>query len=629
MFYDSRSLHCKEPFGAVEAGTPVTFRLRPPHAWACSRVYVHVNHEFGGEQFTFPAEWIGFEGEDDVFRFTLDTSKLLGPVWYHFSWEIAGRRAGCLGPPPQRTGGVGTRYDDNPPSYQLTVYEKNDTPDWYGRGLTYQIFPDRFHRSNIPDPSGMSGKRRVHKNWSDCPDYAPDVNGEVKNSDFFGGDFKGVTEKLPYLQSLGVKTLYFTPIFEASSNHRYDTADYLSVDPMLGTETDFAKLCRSAKKRGIRVILDGVFNHTGYDSVYFNGRGTYPELGAHQSKESRYFEWYGFENWPDRYSAWWGVYTLPQVNESCPSYRDFIIGSDGSVIRKWLRLGSSGWRLDVADELPDEFIEELRAAVKEECTDGVVIGEVWEDASNKVAYSVRRRYFLGRGLDGVMNYPFRNAAIAFVLGGNSTEFAEQMESLRENYPKPCLYSCMNTLGTHDTPRILTVLGAVQENWDQPKALRSTLKLSPEQYTLAVNRLRVAAGILFAFPGSPTVYYGDEAGLEGFEDPFNRRGYPWGEENKELLDWYTRLSQCRNTQEALQSGDIHYLPTVPQVLAFKRSAGKNGEVFCVFNRGGDAQEVTLPASHALQDLLGGGTFDARHEKTPVQIPAFGVMYLVKP
>lgn len=626
MFFDSRSPKCKTPFGAVAAGTEVTFTLRPPRAWACKRVFAHFDHEFGNERFTFPAEWIGFEEDCDVYRFILDTSKMLGPIWYHFSYEMDGRLGGYIGPAQGRAGGVGARFDENPPNYQLTVFEKNDTPSWYGRGMTYHIFPDRFHRSQIPDPVGMVGVRRVHKNWSDCPDYAPDSNGEVKNSDFFGGDFEGVISKLPYLHGLGVKTIYFSPIFEAASNHRYDTANYLSVDPMLGTEEDFSRLCREAKTLGIRVILDGVFNHTGFDSVYFNGRGTYPDYGAYQSTDSEYYTWYDFQSWPDQYSSWWGIYTLPQVNENLPEYRNFIIRSDAAVVRKWLRLGAAGWRLDVADELPDSFIEELNEAVREECKDGVVIGEVWEDASNKVSYGARRRYLLGRELDGVMNYPFRDAVIAFVLGGSSAEFTERMETLRENYPRGCFYSMMNALGTHDTPRILTVLGATQEEWDMPKALKSQSRLSPERYELAVSRLCVAAGILFAFPGSPTVYYGDEAGLEGFEDPFNRRGYPWDDENTRLLEWYGRLSRCRNESEALQSGEIHYVAAQDQILCFRRTHKKKEELFCAFNRDGAPQALTLHAHGTLTDLLSGERFETKQGKCTIPMPPFAVRYL---
>lgn len=626
MFYDSRSTKCKTPFGAVAAGTKVTFILRPPRSWACSRIFIHVDHEFGNERFTFNAEWTGFEEDCDLFRFTLDTSKFLGPVWYHFSYEMDGRIGGYIGPAQGRAGGVGARYDEYPPNYQLTVYEKNDTAAWYGRGMTYHIFPDRFHRSRIPDPTGMVGFRRVHKKWSDCPDYAPDSNGEVKNSDFFGGDFQGVVLKLPYLQELGVKTIYFSPIFEAASNHRYDTADYLSVDPMLGTEEDFKRLCHEADKLGIRVILDGVFNHTGFDSVYFNGRGTYPDLGAYQSTDSEYYSWYDFQLWPNQYSSWWGVYTLPQVNENLPEYRNFIIHSDAAVIRKWLRLGAAGWRLDVADELPDSFIEDLRTAVREERKDGVVIGEVWEDASNKISYSTRRRYFLGRELDGVMNYPFRDAVIAFVLGGTSAEFTERMETLRENYPRACFYSQMNALGTHDTPRILTVLGADHEDWMMPKALKSQFKLPPDRREMALSRLCVAAGILFAFPGSPTVYYGDEAGLEGFEDPFNRRGYPWGSENKKLLGWYKRLSAARNQSEALQSGDIHFIATPPQVLCFRRTHGKKEDIICAFNRSDSSQTISLSASERLKDMLSDETYESKRGKCQIVLPPYGVRYV---
>ncbi|MDR1737155.1 MAG: glycoside hydrolase family 13 protein [Oscillospiraceae bacterium] len=628
MFFDSRDLRHKSPFGAVPAGTPVSFRLTPPRAWQVGAVRLHVIDEFGGRKFVVEAERDGIEADCDAFSCVLDTKGLLGPVWYYFSYEMGGGQpGGFIGPASGLSGGVGTRYESEPPSYQLTVYKQSSVPDWYGRGITYHIFPDRFCRSVIPNPAGMVGSRRVHRRWGDCPDYLPDSGGEIKNRDFFGGNLLGVIEKLDYLDKLGVKTIYFSPVFEAASNHRYDTADYMSVDPMLGTEGDFTALCKAAAERGIRVLLDGVFNHTGFDSVYFNGRGTYPELGAYQSKESKYFDWFDFQEWPERYSSWWGVYTLPQINENNPDYLDYIIRSDKSVIRKWIRLGASGWRLDVADELPDSFIEELRAAVREELADGMVIGEVWEDASNKISYGVRRRYFLGGELDGVMNYPFRDAAISFVLGGSSAQFAERMEALREHYPRENYYSLMNSLGTHDTPRILTVLGASPGDWNMTKTMKSISVLTPEQRRLAVSRLKVAAAIMFAFPGSPTVYYGDEAGLEGYEDPFNRRGYPWGREDKELLGWYAALARIRNESEALQSGDILYIPTEHEILCFKR-VSEGEEMLCLFNRGGEAREVNLQSAFPLRDMLAGGSYGVRDGVCRITLPPYGVLYAAR-
>ena len=258
--------------------------------------------------------------------------------------------------------------------------------------------------------------RTIREDWGGQPYWRPNERGEVTNSDYFGGTLRGIEEKLPYLKSLHVTCLYLNPIFEAHSNHRYNTADYTKIDPVLGTEEDFQSLCAAAGRLGIRVMLDGVFSHTGSDSVYFNRQGRYPQPGAYQSQQSPYFSWYHFISWPEKYHSWWGFETLPEVEETDNNYNKYINGRQG-VVRKWLKKGASGWRLDVADELPDSFLDQLTEAAKEEKPDAVVLGEVWEDATTKESYGSRRRYLLGRQLDSVMNYPFRNAVFGIFHRG--------------------------------------------------------------------------------------------------------------------------------------------------------------------------------------------------------------------
>ena len=456
--------------------------------------------------------------KDDRMCFAVEVPAPAAPdlVWYHFHfWRDD--KSGCI------LDKSGYRSDDYVDPWQLTVYEKTHTPAWFGEGVTYQIFPDRFHRLSIPDPTGMVGDRWVHPNWEEAQVWRPDAKGEVRNCDFFGGSLAGITAKLDDLADMGVSTLYLNPIFEAAANHRYNTADYSQIDPMLGTEEDLKTLCAEAKKRGIRVMLDGVFNHTGSQSRYFNADGFYPTLGAAQSKKSPYYNWFSFKHWPDDYESWWGIKTLPAVREEHPDYVNYIIEDNDSIIRHWLRCGISGWRLDVADELPDWFIEKLRKAVEETDPDAFVLGEVWEDASIKFAYNQRRRYLLGHELHGVMNYPFRTALLNYLQGGDAHAFEDAMETIRENYPPDAFYSAMNFLGTHDTARILTVLGA--DHMPKEKAERAEFRLSPTERRRGLALVKLAALILFTFPGSPTVYYGDEAGMEGWEDPFNRSTYP--------------------------------------------------------------------------------------------------------
>ncbi len=598
--FDPRDLNFKNPYGAVPSGTVVCFTLRPPRAGGFSRGRLTARFESrNNEEQIIPLPWVDSQLGVDQFRGTLDVGTYVGLVWYSFVLEgLDGRRAE-LGP------------------YQLTVYQGEEAvPTWFGEGMTYQIFPDRFCRSRIPDPTGLVGGRTVHQDWEDEPVYRPDERGEIRNRDFFGGDFQGVISKLDDLKDLGVETLYFNPIFEAAENHRYGTADYDRIDPMLGCNEDFSRLCDEAHKRGMRVMLDGVFNHTGFVSRYFNGDGFYPDVGACQSWDSPYRSWFQFIRWPDRYESWWGIYSLPAVNESDPSYRRFIFGDEDSVVRRWLRAGADGWRLDVADELPDDFVAGIHAAARAEKPSAVVIGEVWEDGSTKVAYGVRRKHILGGHCDGLMNYPLRSAILSYFSGGKAEDFVSGMETIRENYPPFAFYSAMNSLGTHDTPRILTLLGAGGERRDQSRDWRANFRLEGDALRLAKERLRAAALLLFCFPGSPTVYYGDEAGMEGFEDPFNRRTYPWGHEDQELLAWFKQLGALRKTHPALRRGTIRYVAAEGPLLAFAR-ADDGEEILCVCNAGDGPVTLPLPGNTA-SVLVGSPALAPLEEDEGVQI-----------
>jgi len=598
--FDPRDLNFKNPYGAVPSGTVVCFTLRPPRAGGFSRGRLTARFESrNNEEQIIPLPWVDSQLGVDQFRGTLDVGTYVGLIWYSFVLEgLDGRRAE-LGP------------------YQLTVYQGEEAvPTWFGEGMTYQIFPDRFCRSRIPDPTGLVGGRTVHQNWEDEPVYRPDEHGEIRNRDFFGGDFQGVISKLDHLKDLGVETLYFNPIFEAAENHRYGTADYDRIDPMLGCNEDFSRLCDEAHKRGMRVMLDGVFNHTGFVSRYFNGDGSYPDVGACQSWDSPYRSWFQFIRWPDQYESWWGIYSLPAVNESDPSYRRFIFGDEDSVVRRWLRAGADGWRLDVADELPDDFVAGIHAAARAEKPSAVVIGEVWEDGSTKVAYGVRRKHILGGHCDGLMNYPLRSAILSYFSGGKAEDFVSGMETIRENYPPFAFYSAMNSLGTHDTPRILTLLGAGGERRDQSRDWRANFRLEGDALRLAKERLRAAALLLFCFPGSPTVYYGDEAGMEGFEDPFNRRTYPWGHEDQELLAWFKQLGALRKTHPALRRGTIRYVAAEGPLLAFAR-ADDGEEILCVCNAGDGPVTLPLPGNTA-SVLVGSPALAPLEEDEGVQI-----------
>ncbi len=560
MFH-SRNPKYRAPTGAVEAGSPVHFRITLPRELSCSAARLIMERE-GDPAIIQDMFWCGMNGENREWWECDFTPEDTGLYFYQFEAST------CRGVQRLSRGERGWAVFGGTWRWQLTVYRAGfETPSWLEGGVMYQIFPDRFFKSD-QEKTGLPAGRTYHQDWYEQPDWRPNEQGRVTNSDFFGGDLRGIAEKLPYLKSLGVTCIYLNPVFESHSNHRYDTADYSKIDPLLGTEEDFTALCQAATDLNIQVLIDGVFSHTGSDSVYFNREGRYESAGAYNSPESPYYPWYNFQNWPDQYESWWGFDTLPNVNETDESYNAFINGEDG-IVRRWLRAGASGWRLDVADELPDLFIDKLSAAAKAEDSEALVLGEVWEDASNKAAYGVRRRYLLGGQLDSVMNYPFRDAIFAFLLGGDPKAFAEAVENIVENYPPQCLRLLMNHIGTHDTERALTVLGG-EPAGSRGREWQSGQTLNQRQRETGVARLKLAAMLQYLLPGVPCLYYGDEAGLEGYRDPFNRACYPWGREDKELLDWYRALGAMRAEQKSiLARGGYRTLRAEGNLLVMER------------------------------------------------------------
>lgn len=461
--------------------------------------------------------------------------------------------------------------------FQLTVYGDDfEVPSWLSGGVIYQIFPDRFCRCE--EQKQIPSYKVLHENWQETPVFMPNAQGEIVNNDFFGGDLKGITSKLDYLVSLGVNAIYLNPIFKAFSNHRYDTGDYMQIDDLLGDKNDFVELIKNAKQKGIKIILDGVFNHTGDDSLYFNKYNRYDSLGAYQSKESKYYNWYNFTNFPNEYDSWWGIMTLPAINEDNDDYIHFITGENG-VIDYYTKLGVGGWRLDVVDELPSEFVKSIRNAVKRADNDAIIIGEVWEDASNKISYGNRREYFQGKELDSVMNYPLKNAIIEFVKNGNSEFLLHTIKEQMDHYPQKALHSLMNILSTHDTARILTVLGGESAD-GKDKITLSKLKISPNQMESAIFKLKVATTLQFTLCGVPSIYYGDEVGMEGYADPLNRCTFPWGNENTEILEWYKFLSNLRKEFSAFKMGDFEQIYCDKGVFIFKRLDEKSQVLVCI-------------------------------------------------
>ena len=479
--------------------------------------------------------------------------------------------------------------------YQLTVFAKNfEVPSWIYGGIIYQIFPDRF---NISSHKSIDTDRFLHKNLSDTPFFLPNENGKVLNNDFYGGNIQGVIEKLPYISSLGVSVIYLNPIFKAYSNHRYDTGDYMQIDPLLGDLDDFKQLITQANDYGIKIVLDGVFNHTGDDSLYFNKYARYDSIGAYQDENSPYRNWFNFKNYPNDYESWWGITTLPATNKNNQEFLDFITGENG-VIESYSKLGIGGWRLDVVDELPSHFVKRIRSAVKKVNPSAIVIGEVWEDASNKISYGVRREYFCGNELDSVMNYPLKNAIIEYVITSNEKTLIKVIKEQIDHYPSKCLHALMNMLSTHDTYRIISALSGVQVG-DLSKLEQSKITLDKTQYENAVKKVKLATVLQYTLMGVPSIYYGDEIGMQGFTDPLNRKFFDYKNVDEKLLSWYTILGKIRKEFSCFNQGDFAEIYSKNGVLVFKRF-DEESEVLVAVNASN--KEVKLCFEGSLFDLI---------------------------
>ncbi len=547
LYHNSHSTDYRKPFGAVRCKGHIELKLKAPEAdYAVLRLYT----DEAGEGMLQPSFR---QGDTFTWRFSAPEDDCV--LWYFF---VVGQSDNvyCYGNNDKQLGGEGRIYrpGETPESFRIGVYHDFKVPDWYKEGIVYQIFPDRFRRTaklNVPSagvtdledlsPGAVYDPKtgRVYEDWDTLPYYIKNTDGSIAHWNFWGGSLAGIEEKLDYIKSLGATIIYLNPIFEARSNHRYDTSDYFKIDPMLGTEEDFRRLCRKAKALGIRIILDGVFNHTGVNSKYYR----------------EHPDWFQRDENGD-VVCWWGVKDLPQVDELNPEFSEMICGENG-VLRYWLRAGASGWRLDVADELPNEFLMKIRQAVKAEGSDKVVIGEVWEDAGYKFDYGKRMRFLGGKELDSVMNYPVRQDILDYMscqIG--SAEFAARQMSRMENYPPEAWAGCFNMLGSHDRERILTLLGSEEA-------------------------VKFAAAILYSLPGVPVIYYGDEVCLEGGKDPDNRRSFPWEQlaAKKEMTEHFRMLGRLRNGSETLKKGSFSAFEGENGTLVVERSFGAETVVFC--------------------------------------------------
>ena len=557
--------------GAFSAKDPLKIALHIPRELQLVSPRMVICHD-GEADREFIPEYCGFYENGDVFTFDLDLDALCGDedhglFYYEFRFERNYKAVYT-----SNINNVDFTLTDRPARrFLLLVYQPSfTTPECYYDTTMYHIFVDRFAKGSHETP--VREDAILREDWDGgIPEYAPYPGAPLKNNQFFGGSLWGIIEKLDYLKSLSVNCIYLSPIFEAYSNHKYDTGNYREVDKMFGGREALDALLAACKARGIKVILDGVFNHTGDDSLYFNRYGKYPSVGAYQSEQSPYRDWYHFRRYPTQYESWWGIDILPKLNSANRACREYLVGEDG-VCASYIRAGTNGWRLDVADELSDGFLDRLRATVKAADPNAIIIGEVWENAAEKVAYSRRRRYLRGRQLDSVMNYPVKNAIIDYVKSGNCNRLYNTVTEIYSSYPR-CVCDClMNLLGTHDTERILTVLGGRSAEGMSNDEQAHT-RMQDFEKKRGITLLKIASVLQYTLYGFPSVFYGDEAGIEGYRDPFCRMPFPWGRENEELLAHYRALGKLRREHSAFAGGDFRITAHDEGLFAFVRENGK--------------------------------------------------------
>lgn len=579
--YNSRLTYHKSPFGAVREGVKTVFRIVLPRDFGCTGACLNIRMDNCGSDL-IPMTWERMEGEHEEWWRVEYTPRQSGLYYYRFNIYNS-YSENAITDFGASTGRISADGRD----FMFLVYDRDfDTPRDIRGSVIYQIFPDRFCNSGEKKQDVPQG-RILRYDWGGEPRWQPDENGRISGYDFFGGDLKGIESRLKYLSGLGVGIIYLNPIFLAESNHRYDTADYEKIDPLLGTERDFADLCKSAAKYGIKIILDGVFSHTGSNSKYFNKNGTFGAGGAYNDRNSPYYSWYKFTDYPDKYDCWWGVDILPETDETNDGFIEYI----GGILNKWQKAGAAGWRLDVADELPDKFLDFLRKTVKEADKNALIIGEVWEDASDKISYGGRRRYLTGRQLDSVMNYPFANALIGFGVTGEAEGFNDKINEICEHYPK-CVVDClMNHIGTHDTCRVINVLGTAG-GFKAEGAGRYKGEMTQEETRRGKKLLKLISSMQFTLPGIPSIYYGDEAGETGGVDPFNRGCYPYGKEDSDLLRHYRFLGRLRKEHGCLADGEFIPVSQTLGCVAYERK-GRGEILITVANRNPHPIDYILP------------------------------------
>ena len=539
----------KSPQGACRAGGEVCYTLKISHIHSADEVFLILIDDLDNSVKRIKMPIVSDADGCYTFKATL-TYENAGLFWYYFEVRFKGGKYFLC-----KT----KSFDAEPTaevreSWAQIVYKTEPkTNKAFQSGVMYHIFVDRFKKSGtVISKNSMV----LRKDWGG--EITENSTDFIKiNKECFGGNLQGITNKLDYIKKLGVSTIFLSPIFDAYSYHKYDVADFEHIDTMLGGEEAFDALIKTAKAQGINILLDGVFNHVGSDSIYFNKLNRFKSQGAYQSKQSKYYDWFTFEEFPDKYSSWWSIDTLPQFNESNVKLQEYMAGVNG-IITKYMKKGILGYRLDVADELTDPFLDKICKRTRVNKADAIILGEVWEDAATKIAYDKRRHYFSGVQLNSVMNYPLKNAILEFVCKGNAEALQEAFYLIHDHYPLYVQRNLMNFLGTHDTKRILTVLDeAAKERGDN---------------ATAINMLKIASAIQYCAMGVPAVFYGDEVGVHGGEAPFCRVCFPWGAEDKNILAWYKKLGNLRSG-EIFAAGDCKVILAHSGVFIFERTYKK--------------------------------------------------------
>lgn len=488
---------------------------------------------------------------------------------------------------------------------KIQYYKKSvhiNVPDWAKGAIGYQIFPDRFNKGKGTIMVPMQ-RRRIHKNWEEQPVLEPDVEG-IYNNDFFGGNFNGIKEKVPYIADLGVEIVYFNPIVRSQSTHRYDTSDYFQPDPYLGTVEELKEMVKEFHKFGIKVIFDGVFNHTGNDSIYFNQYGTFNTLGAYQSTISPYRNFYEW-NSNGKAENWWGVETLPKTNQSSTQFIDMICGY-GGVIDVWCNWGMDGIRLDVMDELSDYFIMRINEAMQRNRPNNFIIyGEVWENAERK-----GRNYINDKEAHTVMNYYLIDALLRYYMYGDTDKLSKNLSEILTEYPPETIQTLMNSTSTHDISRCIELFNSTpykyngKDYWDinfdgmsekERYEWQKNYKLSQRQYEQCKKVMKSYLTALAFMPGMFTIFYGDEVGTQGIGNLLNRATYPWGHEDLELLDFYKILIKSRKKEDFLRKADMRIVSISQNQFVFERY-DDNEKIIVIASRVGYETKNAIPEEY---------------------------------